>query len=281
MEIRPQARSVTRAWMIGAWAQSDGCARCQDRSMESEEYTRIAAAGDRHWWYRSTRALLEEVVGPHLPAVDARTLYLDAGGGTGATGRWLAERAATVLDDFEPSALQAASLSSAGYRPVRADLNHLPHPDASFDAVLCVTALYHRMNPDPQVVVREFARVVRPGGVVCLMEPGVRRLWRSHDVITHAARRFSRGDLADLIRDAGLELRRSTGAFSFLVPPAVALTVVERLRGRSGPGSSDVERGDGLAGRVLAGLASVERAALRHVDLPAGLSIIAIGRAPH
>ena len=31
--------------------------------MEVEEYARIAAAEDDHWWYRSTRTLLEQLLG--------------------------------------------------------------------------------------------------------------------------------------------------------------------------------------------------------------------------
>src|SRR5258708_714421 len=123
--------------------------------MDVDEYRRMADAADHHWWYVATRALLTDVLGSRLTAASGSTLYLDAAGGTGATGRWLADRAATVLADWEPFALQAASTASAGYRPVRADLNRLAHPGDSFDAVLCVTALYHQMNPDPQLTVRE------------------------------------------------------------------------------------------------------------------------------
>lgn len=235
----------------------------------------MAVAADRHWWYAATRALLADVLGPHLPPAGADALFLDAAGGTGATGRWLADRTPTVLDEWEPAALAYASTASAGYRPVRADLNALPHPDGCFDAVLCVTVLYHRMVPDPQRVVRELARVCKPGGVVCLMEPGVRRLRRPHDVVTHAARRFSRRDLAALIPGAGLSLLRSTGAYGFLVPPAAVDALIHR-----GEASSDIDEHTGGLGGTLGALARAERALLRKIDLPAGLSVIAVGRKP-
>lgn len=245
----------------------------QPGGVESDEYRRMAAAGDTHWWYDATRRLLEGLVRPLLPAPNADTLYLDAGGGTGATGRWLAAAATTVLDDYEPMSLQIAAAESAGYRGVRADLNHLPHPDASFDAVLCVTALCHQMNPDPAAIVREFARITKPGGLVCLMEPGVKRLWRGHDVVTHTARRFSVGEMRAMVLGAGLQLERATGAYSFLVPPAAILAVLER-----GKAVSDVGRNQSGLGGVLGTLARAERSLLRRVDLPVGLSAIAIGR---
>lgn len=243
--------------------------------MDADEYERMAVAADRHWWYAATRTLLAEILGAHLPPTGTDALFLDAAGGTGATGRWLADRGTTVLDEWEPAALAYAPSSSAGYRPVRADLNALPHPDATFDAVLCVTVLYHRMIPDPQAVVRELARVCKPGGTVCLMEPGVRRLRRPHDVVTHAARRFSRGDLAALVPGAGLELVRSTGAYSFLIPPAALDGLIHR-----GDASSDIDQHSGGLGGVLGAMARAERAVLRRVDLPAGLSVIALGRKP-
>jgi SAM-dependent methyltransferase len=243
--------------------------------MDSEEYERMVAVGDHHWWYRSTRSLLELLVSPHIRPVDGSTLYLDAGGGSGATGSWLADRATTVLDDFEPVALKAAVHDHAGYRAVRADINHVPHAADIFDAVLCVTALCHRMNPDPQLIVDEFARVTKPGGLVCLMEPGGKRLWRGHDDVTHTARRFSLDEMRAMVRTAGLELVRATGAYSFLVPPAAVMGVVER-----GKNKSDVGRNESGLGGVLGQVARAERALLRKVNVPFGLSVIAIGRKP-
>src|SRR4051812_32382078 len=104
--------------------------------MDDDEYRRMVAAGEDHWWYRSTRALLEMLVARHLPPVAASTRSLDAGGGSGAPGSWFPARATTVLDDFEPVALEAATRDHSGYRPVRADLNALPHSASSFDSVL-------------------------------------------------------------------------------------------------------------------------------------------------
>jgi SAM-dependent methyltransferase len=243
--------------------------------MDEDEYRRMVVAGERHWWYRATRTLLETLVSPHLSPVNADTIYLDAGGGSGATGSWLADRATTVLDDFEPVALKAAVDDHDGYRAVQADINQIPHRAGTFDAVLCVTALCHRMNPDPQAVVDEFARVTKAGGLVCLMEPGGKRLWRGHDEVTHTARRFSRTELRLLVTRAGLELVRATGAYSFLVPPAAVMGVFER-----GKSKSDVGRNEtGLHG-VLGQVARIERALLRKSDLPFGLSVIAIGRKP-
>ena len=157
--------------------------------MELAEYRRMAEVEDAHWWYRSTRRLLQQLLDPHLPAGGR---FLDLGCGTGATGAWLADRGELVGADFEPLALTLLRERHPGVAAAAADARALPFADASFDAALCVTVLCHRSIDSPAAVVGELARVVRPGGVVCLWEPGVRRLRRAHDRVTHTGRRFSR-----------------------------------------------------------------------------------------
>lgn len=240
--------------------------------MDADEYRRMAAAGAKHWWYRATRELLRQLLGPHLAPGGC---YLDAGGGTGATGGWMTATGNAVLADYEAFALQVAVEDVPGYLPARADLNHLPFAPASFDAVLCVTALCHQMNPDPAAIVADFARLTKPGGYVAIQEPGGKRLWRGHDEVTHTARRFRVGELRDMCTAAGLEVVTATGAYSFLVPPAWVLGKLER-----GSSKSDVGRNEsGLFG-LFGALARLERAYLRRGTIPFGLSAIVIARKP-
>lgn len=241
--------------------------------MEPDEYRRMAEVEDSHWWYRATRALLVQELGPRLAAGGR---FLDAGGGTGATGAWLAERGSLIASDFEPDALGAfRNLHPDASGFVAADVLAQPFADDSFDAALCVTVLCHQSIDDPALAVRELARVVRPGGIVCLWEPGVRRLRRAHDRVTHSARRFALRDLRELAVNAGLAVERATGAHSYLVAPAAVKSLLER--GRS---SSDLARHeDGLHG-VLGHLAAAERWLIRRIALPAGLSVMVIARKP-
>src|SRR3954447_13897656 len=130
--------------------------------MDQEEYRRMAEFGETHWWYKSTRALLRQLIEPHLDPGAADGLHLDAAGGTGATGAWLTESAPTVLADYEHFALAVAAEEHPRYIPVCTDLNHMPFASGSFSTILCVTALCHRMNANPAAIVEDFARLSRP-----------------------------------------------------------------------------------------------------------------------
>jgi uncharacterized protein YbaR (Trm112 family) len=60
---------------------------------------------------------------------------------------------------------------------VQADGEHLPFADATFDVVYGVAALHHAL--DLSQMVREMARVARPGGVVAGLNEGTRGIGRN------------------------------------------------------------------------------------------------------
>jgi len=238
--------------------------------VETAEYARIAAAEDAHWWYRNTRAVMADLLTPWLrPGLRV----LDAGCGPGGNGAWLATYGTVVGADLSDEALRFVRQRHPGTAPVRASVNRLPFADQSFDIVADVTVVYS--VPDDVGAVHELARVLKPAGALLLFEPALRVLRREHDNTVHGVHRYRRGELADMARDAGLQVVRATYLNSFLVPPAAALALAERLRPRATAESgSDVER-DAMSG-VFARLARAERAVLRRTDVPIGSSAVVL-----
>jgi SAM-dependent methyltransferase len=244
--------------------------------VEVEEYARIAAVEDAHWWYRNTRALVAELLGLRLRG-DGSLRILDAGCGPGGNGAWLADHGAVIGVDRSPDALAFVRARRRGTRPVLADLTALPLASASFDVAIAVTVLY--AVDDDRAAVRELARVLRPGGALVLVEPAFESLRRGHDAVVHGRRRYRRPDLRRLATDAGLRVERSTYAYSFLAPPAAALGALDRLRKRAAPpDESDVDRR--TLDRAFAPMADAERKWITHHDVPVGTSVLALATRP-
>jgi ubiquinone/menaquinone biosynthesis C-methylase UbiE len=123
-----------------------------------------------HDRYRTglTNAAVFDAIGP---ASGLR--ILDAGCGEGYMARELAAQGADVLGvDSSPSLIEAASAltSGSGETSPRFHVNDVADLDAessSYDLVLC----NHLMNDlaDPRGPIREFARVLKPGGRIVIM----------------------------------------------------------------------------------------------------------------
>jgi ubiquinone/menaquinone biosynthesis C-methylase UbiE len=238
--------------------------------MEVEEYGRIAAAEDDHWWYRNTRALMADLLRPWL---GANQRILDAGCGPGGNGAWLARHGGVVGVDTAQDALEFVRARRPATTPVQASAENLPFHDETFDVVVAVTLLY--TVPDDAAAISELARVLRRDGAIFVLEPAFRSLRRAHDVTVHGLRRYRRDELVRLAQRAGLRVQRATYAYSFLAPPAALLATIERRKARAANDTgSDVER-RGLD-RVFAPLAEAERRWLARHDVPVGTSAVVV-----
>lgn len=243
--------------------------------MELAEYATMAAAEERHWWYRGLRALVRDAWDRHVEVAGAR--LLDVGCGTGANLLALADRSLAAGIDVEPEAIawcrqRGLALTAVGTATA------LPFPDASFDVVLSCDVLSHQRLPDRLQPVAEMARVLRPGGRLLLNVPACQWLLSSHDRAVQMDRRFSRRDIDELLRRAGLVPLRVTCWNTALFPIAAAVRLVRRV---TRPGGSDLAAGSGAgAGAVLGSVLAAERRLLAHVDLPIGLSVFAVAAKP-
>ena len=111
----------------------------------------LERAHDRHHHNRRLRVLGRHVSELLPPAASV----LDVGCGDGLLTRFVADRRPDC-------ALRGVDILVRGrtHVPVdRFDGEHLPHPDASFDAVLFVDVLHHAA--DPEALLQEGARVAR------------------------------------------------------------------------------------------------------------------------
>ena len=116
------------------------------------------------------------------------TSILDAGCGTGLVGQALRDRG--YLGHLTGIDLSPASLEAARNRGTYSDTHivdmqqGLDFADDAFDALICVGVLTY--VPDTDAIWREFARMVRPGGVVVCTQR--QDMWdqRSCDVVATA-----------------------------------------------------------------------------------------------
>lgn len=123
------------------------------------------------WYERLIPPADGEKMRHHLQPSPGLTL-LDAGGGTGRVAQSLREDfARIVVADISSGMLRQAHRK--GFDCVRTMTESLPF-DAVFDRVLMVDA-FHHVAAQRQTA-RELFRVLKPGGLLVIQEPDIRRL---------------------------------------------------------------------------------------------------------
>jgi 2-polyprenyl-3-methyl-5-hydroxy-6-metoxy-1,4-benzoquinol methylase len=107
-------------------------------------------------------------------AIALAARVLDAGCGVGYGAALLAHDGRRVVGiDASPDAVAAADVRSGEHLSfLVADAAQLPFDDASFDAVTCFEVIEH--VTDPEFLLSELARVLAPGGLLCLSTPNAR-----------------------------------------------------------------------------------------------------------
>jgi ubiquinone/menaquinone biosynthesis C-methylase UbiE len=181
------------------------------------------------WWrlfFKRLHDRLVSIIG------DANGLaVLDIGCGTGALLRRLADGGAAKLAGVDASeGMLAEARRLAGNRPIEffySPAHELPFEDGTFDVVTTNIAFHH--FAEPAQVIREMARVLKPGGRVLICDLNGEGLG-GRMMIAHGRRKgdlyhYTRREVERMMKDAGLRVESSRMVRR--VPPAHLVEAVK------------------------------------------------------
>jgi len=124
-------------------------------------------------WGDAPIGFIEEFVDVIRPRLDADSTILDAGTGEGRNLNVLLQLPGQVhACDASAHALEKIPAEIRDrVRTTQCDLSRLPYADDTFDFVLITDVI--ETLPDPDPVLRELARVMKPGGLLLCNIPGL------------------------------------------------------------------------------------------------------------
>jgi len=243
-----------------------------------------------HFWFRGFRRFVAPAVAD--VAGNRRDLYLlDCGCGTG-------HNLATLLRPyghafgFDLTEAGLAHARAAGLRLARADMAAIPFQSRRFDVVTSFDVMQYVR--DDAHVLKEMARVLKPGGGLVLTAAALDVLRGGHAGTWPEIRRYSTGRMRSVVEGAGLKIRYLTYLFASLFPAMLAVRVVGRATETSGAGGAG---GVGKAGgaseddwemhvppapinAAVTGVLAVEAALSRRIPMPVGSSVLVVATKP-
>ena len=182
------------------------------RSFIKHHYDGIAGKLTRVTGILTGHALLAgQVFKPDAFDVRGCKRILDAGCGDGRYCRAILRRADSdaliAAFDISQAMLRRAHrrLKSDRISYASADLTRLPYPDQFFDAMVCGWVIEHL--PDPRPALREFFRVLRPGGKLLLMTTEDTLVGAMCSSLWHC-RTYNRREIQGYVEECGLIWQR-------------------------------------------------------------------------
>lgn len=227
-----------------------------------------------HWWLAARRNIvLDSIRQRYSRRSDLR--ILDAGCGTGLMLQELAPFGTVEGVDISDEALQFCR--KRGLDNVRhADVTHMPFPDEQFDVVTALDVLEHL--DDDTAALREFRRVLKPGGRVFVFAPAHKWLWSLQDEVSHHKRRYVRRTLRDVVMDAGLEIERQTYVSTFLLPVIYLGRQWLKVRMKFHEFNTENNLHPAWSNTILRNVFESEIPILRFMNMPFGASLLCVAR---
>jgi SAM-dependent methyltransferase len=141
----------------------------------SEDYSEtieqsLGIFGKKHDFYTKVKAdRLIQIMSALGPIENLKVL--DVGCGVGLVHTYLSGRIGNLQGaDISGPSLQVARRANPGVGYSAYDGNHLPYATGTFDCAFAICVLHHVPVPAWQAFSLEMARVVRPGGLVVIIE---------------------------------------------------------------------------------------------------------------
>jgi ubiquinone/menaquinone biosynthesis C-methylase UbiE len=248
--------------------------------MNPAEFDNIARAESDFWWYRGMREILFRILDP---VVTRDASVLEVGCGTGHLSKSLEQRYGwrmTPLDLGREGLEYARRYGLRGL--VQGDVTALPFSGGRFDALLSMDVLVHLDRGQEIRALSEFARVLKPGGLLVLRVGALNALRSRHSEFVGERQRFTRAKLIQSAEEAGFRVERATYLNSLLLPVALFKFRVWEPLTRA-PVASGVEGGPAGVNRMLDRLLCLPLRAEaawigRGGSFPVGQSLLVLGR---
>lgn len=248
--------------------------------MSAEEYAVMAGIETDFWWYRGLNELVGALLGREADRLGRTLSVLDAGCGTGGLLQSIAKDGRLAVYGFDLAADALPFLvEKAPGRVLQASALDCPVRDASLDAVVSLDVLGVIGAPGDAAALKDFARVLKPGGALLLNLPAYPWLASSHDAAVSNRRRYTVAALGPMLEQAGLLPEILTPRNALLFPPAALVRLVKKFLGDRS--KSDLVMPHPLVNRAFLALLRLENRFFQAGGrAPFGLSVFTLARKP-
>ena len=244
--------------------------------MELKEYQRLYELEQTHGWYVGTRQIILSLLNRYAKNLTGHVKILDAGCGTGGMLKSIEKYGSAIGIDVSNAAL-AFCKKRAQNKIIQASICHLPFKNETFDIILSLGVVYHKLVKDDYQAIRELFRISKKEGIVIITNPAYNFLWSAHDVVTHTKKRYILKEVEKLIKDSGFTILKSTYFSMFPFPYLFFQRILKNLIRGKNKAASETIAITPFMNALLIYMFKIESYMLAKFKLPLGSSVLCIG----
>ena len=245
--------------------------------MRSDLYKEMYELEESYWWHVAKRRLVKMFLQQYLTSFSDKE-YVDVGCGTGKLleekKKWKKWKRVIGLDGSD----QALNFCRRrGITEVRKEdfEKKLTLKTESVDVITCLDVVEH-VEKD-QELLKEFYRVLRPGGYSVITVPAYQWMWTYWDDILGHKRRYTKIEVELKFVKAGFKVTKISYFYSYLLPIALLFRFVKSFSPKT-KGSSDFIALPHWVNQILLAFSAVETRLVKNVTLPIGLSVVCVAQ---
>ena len=226
-----------------------------------------------HFWFRGFRNFVAPAIA-EIAGSRRDLSVLDCGCGTGYNLATLLRPYGRAFGfDLTPAGLAYAR--AAGFPLARANMSAIPFQSERFDLVTSFDVMQY--VDDDYAVLKEMARVMKPGGGLVVTASAMDLLRGGHAGTWPEVRRYTDARMRAIVEGAGLQVRQLTYLFASLFPMMLAVRLAGRA-GEAGEADGDWEMSVPAApiNTALTWMLGAEAALSRRVPMPVGSSVLVV-----
>lgn len=228
----------------------------------------------KHWWFVAKKKIVLDFISRFVLFRSDENEILDIGCGSGLMLTALEQIGKTSGMDMSDDAIGFSrqifqGVVKKGFLP-----NNIPYTQETFSLITALDVIEH--VEDDLASLRAIRELLISGGKAVITVPACMFLWSEHDVLNEHKRRYTREELRAKLLKAGFTIEKISYFNFFLFPLILLVRLINKLMRRNGTG--DVDLPPVLINFFFEKIFGLEKYVLRFLDLPIGVSVIAVVR---
>lgn len=225
----------------------------------------------KHWWFVTKKRIVLDTIDSFL-SKDDKNKVLDIGCGSGLMLNALEDVGETFGMDMSDDAINFSKEIFSGKVEKGVLPNQIPYEENFFDLITALDVIEH-VDQDLESLIAIRSHLALNGKAVVTV-PAYMFLWSSFDEMNDHKRRYTLTELNTKLVQAGFTVEKISYFNTLLFPIVFVVRMLNNVLKRDG--ASDVDMPSRPLNFVLEKIFGIEKYLLKFINLPFGVSILAV-----